>query len=184
MRLETERLVLRMPDADDVRAVQIAIQMTLDDLARWMPQALKGQTQAQTRAYIFTQMALFVQDQNLTFGLFGKESGACLGMIELGIRIPQLPSFELSYWTRSDVMGQGFMTEAGQAILSFAFGTLHARRVFARCEGGNLAAGKLAEKIGLKQEGILLNDALSVDQTTPVDTVIYGLTPRQWQGGA
>ncbi len=168
-------MVLRLPQPDDVRAVQMAIAMTLPELARWMPRAAKGQTQAQTRAYIYTQMALFVQDETLSFGMFGRESGACLGMVELSSSVPRIPSWELAFWTRSDVAGQGLMSEAAGALLDFARDKLRARRVFLRCEPENLGARRVARKIGLLEEGCLKNDALGV-HGEPVDTMIYGVS--------
>ena len=168
-------MILRLPQPDDVRAVQMAIGLTLPELARWMPRAAKGQTQAQTRAYVYTQMALFVQDQTLSFGMFGRESGACLGMVELSSSVPRIPSWELAFWTRSDVTGQGLMSEAAGAVLDFGSSKLKARRVFLRCEPENLGARKVAENIGLALEGHLKNDAIGV-YGDPVDTLIYGVS--------
>lgn len=175
--IETERLVLRLPHPEDVRAMHVAITISLAELARWMPRALKGQTQKQTRDYIYTQMALFVQDENYLFGMFGKESGAFLGSVELGVRIPKIPSYELGFWVRSDVTGRGYGREAVQALTDYAFDKLKANRVFLRCEADNKASQKVAEACGFVQEAHLRNDALAVDNRTPVDTLVYGLVP-------
>lgn len=176
--IETERMLLRLPHPEDVRGMQLAIAMSLEDLARWMPRALKGQTQKQTRDYVYTQMALFVQDENYLFGMFGKESGAFLGSVELGVRIPKIPSYEVGFWVRSDVTGKGYAREAVKAVTDYAFDKLKANRVFLRCEADNLGSQKVAEAAGFVKEAHLRNDALAVDNRTPVDTLVYGLVPE------
>ncbi|MCP5405316.1 MAG: GNAT family N-acetyltransferase [Pseudomonadaceae bacterium] len=176
--LETEHFTLRLPHPEDIRAMQLAISMSLPELARWMPRALKGQTQKQTRDYIYTQMALFVQDENYLFGMFGKESGAFLGSVELGVRIPKIPSYEVGFWVRSDVTGKGYAREAVAAVTDYAFDKLKAKRVFLRCEADNIGSQKVAEACGFTKEAHLRNDALAVDNRTPVDTLVYGMVPE------
>lgn len=179
--LESERLNLRLPHPEDVRPMHLAISMSLPELARWMPRACKGQTQKQTRDYVYTQMALFVQDENYLFGLFTKSTGAFVGSVELAPKLRKIPSYELGYWIRSDVASQGYATEAVTAITAYAIEKLHANRVFLRCEPDNIGSQRVAEKSGFLKEAHLKNDALAVDNTTPVDTLIYGLTPPDWQ---
>jgi RimJ/RimL family protein N-acetyltransferase len=179
--LETNHYYLRLPHPEDLRAVHLAVQMSLPELARWMPRALKGQTQRQTRDMIYSQMALFVQDDNYQFGIFGKTSNACLGLIELMPRVPKLPSFELGFWTRSDTAGRGVMTEAALFLSAYAFDKMKAKRVFLRCEPANLGSRRVAAKCGYIEEGRLRNDALSVDNHTPVDTLVLAHTPDTWQ---
>ena len=60
---------------------------------------------------------------------------------------------ELGYWLGPDHWGQGIMTEAGQAVVAFAFARgetrLHAERF-----ADNGASGKVLEKLGLKPTGV------------------------------
>jgi RimJ/RimL family protein N-acetyltransferase len=179
--LETDRLMMRLPHPEDVRPMHLAIAMSLPELARWMPRACKGQTQKQTRDYVYTQMALFVQDENYMFGLFAKSTGAFVGAVELGPKIRKIPSYELGYWIRSDVAGQGYTTEAVTALTDYGFEKLHANRIFLRTEPDNIGSQRVAEKCGYLKEARLKNDALSVDNQTPVDTLVYGLTPESWK---
>lgn len=178
--LESERLLIRLPHPEDVRPMHLAISMSLPDLARWMPRACKGQTQRQTRDYVYTQMALFVQDENYMFGLFTKSTGAFIGAVELAPKIRKIPSYEVGYWIRSDVAGQGYATEAIKALTAYGMEKLQAGRLFLRTEPDNIGSQRVAEKCGYLKEAHLRNDALSVDNTTAVDTLIYGLTPESW----
>lgn len=58
------------------------------------------------------------------------------------------------YW------GQGYMTEAVQAILAFGFRTLHAQRIFAECQPPNIASARVMEKAGMRYEGRILVDGV------------------------
>lgn len=178
--LETPRLVLRLPHPSDVRTVHGAICDSMDELKQFMPAALKGQTQRQTRDYIYTQMALFVQDEVMMFALFERATQECVGVIELALRVPRIPSYEVSFWIRTPASGRGYMSEALAAVTRWAFETLKAQRVFLRCEPANVACQRTAEHVGFFREGWLKNDAISVDGRTPVDTLIYGHTPVSW----
>lgn len=179
--IETERLKLRLLRPEDLRPVQWAIQQSLPELARWMPRAIKGQTQRQTRNYIYTQMALFVEDENYVFGVFDRVTEDFYGIVELGPRVKQIPSYELGFWIRSDVASRGLTTESVHAVVDYAFDKMRAKRVFLRCEPENLGSRKVAEKVGLLQEAWLKNDALGADGREVVDTLVYGQTPEGWE---
>lgn len=176
--LETERLVLRLPHPEDVRTIQLGLKLSEDDMAPWMPGTLH-RTQKQTREYVYTQMALFAQDENYLFGVFGRDTGAFMGMAELGPRVPRIPSFEISYWVRSDLANRGYMTEAVAALAGHAFEHHKANRVFVRTAPENTASIRVAQKTGFLKEAHLRNDALGADGK-PCDTVIYGHTAQSW----
>src|SRR5690606_25222716 len=125
----------------------------------------------------------FVQDENYVFGLFrddGLGGEECLGIAELGPRVREIPSYELGFWVRSDTAGQGLATEALSELLDYAFTKLKAKRVFMRCEPENIPSRRVAEKIGLKQEAWLKNDALGPDGRTVTDTMVFGLTDQDY----
>jgi RimJ/RimL family protein N-acetyltransferase len=60
---------------------------------------------------------------------------------------------EIGWAFRHDCQGRGYATEAGQALLAYAFGALKAHRVIATCQPENMASWRVAEKLGLRREG-------------------------------
>ena len=44
----------------------------------------------------------------------------------------------------------------GKALLDFGFGNLNLHRIIAHCDAENAASYKLMEKIGMRQEGLLI----------------------------
>ncbi|MBW3594285.1 MAG: GNAT family N-acetyltransferase [Actinobacteria bacterium] len=60
----------------------------------------------------------------------------------------------LGYWVRSDLAGQGIATEAGRAVVDFAFGTVKLHRLELVAAVHNPASNRVAEKLGFQFEGI------------------------------
>lgn len=64
-------------------------------------------------------------------------------------------SGELSFWIDESASGRGYITEAGQAILNFAFAKLGLNRICAYHMVRNTGSAKVLCRLGLQQEGIL-----------------------------
>jgi RimJ/RimL family protein N-acetyltransferase len=64
--------------------------------------------------------------------------------------VPQ--THEIGWALGHDHQGKGYATEAGQALLAYAFGPLKAHRVIATCQPENRASWHVAEKLGLRRE--------------------------------
>lgn len=60
---------------------------------------------------------------------------------------------ELGYWLDAAVWGQGFASEAGQAVMAFAFGHVGLQRVIAGHAADNLASGKVLARLGFVDIG-------------------------------
>jgi ribosomal-protein-alanine N-acetyltransferase len=64
-------------------------------------------------------------------------------------------SAELGFWIDEASSGKGYVTEAGDAALDFAFGPLALNRVCAYCMVRNPASGRVLARLGFRQEGLL-----------------------------
>ena len=82
----------------------------------------------------------------------------------IGIGRPSRPSspgdLDFGYALKRRYWGQGYMTEAVQALLVLGFRTLHAQRIIAECRPPNIAAARVMEKAGMRYEGRFLVDAI------------------------
>jgi RimJ/RimL family protein N-acetyltransferase len=61
----------------------------------------------------------------------------------------------MGVWIGVDWWGRGYATEASQTVLQFGFEVLSLNRIYAHHMLRNPASGRVLEKIGMKQEGIL-----------------------------
>jgi ribosomal-protein-alanine N-acetyltransferase len=87
------------------------------------------------------QMQIFIQtEEGIIIGTGGfKGRPDTSGMVDLGYGIA--PAYQ----------GQGYATEAGAALIAWAFAQPRTRRVFADCLATNSASARVLAKIGLRQ---------------------------------
>ena len=62
---------------------------------------------------------------------------------------------ELSYWIGRPHWGRGYATEAASAVVAYGFEQLGLHRVFATSLARNIASGRVLEKMGMREEGVL-----------------------------
>lgn len=84
-----------------------------------------------------------------------KETGRVIGTISFIWIEYEHGSAELGYSLGQPYWGNGYMTEALDAMLDFAFDTLHLNRVEAQFDVRNAASGRVMQKVGMKKEGVL-----------------------------
>ncbi|MCI4660526.1 MAG: GNAT family N-acetyltransferase [Neomegalonema sp.] len=89
-------------------------------------------------------------------GIFYHETGALIGGITLEhIRHGAAQSAALGYWLGREFTGAGFMTEALQASVAYAFDDLDLSRLEAACLPENAPSRRLLERCGFHEEATL-----------------------------
>ena len=74
-----------------------------------------------------------------------------------------MPKVEIGYWVRKQFAGQGYVTEAVNAVTDFAFRVFEAKRVEIRMDDDNVLSSRVAERCGFELEGILRNERRKLD---------------------
>jgi ribosomal-protein-alanine N-acetyltransferase len=149
------RVYLRRPrDADwkdwsSLRAASRAF------LTPWEP---TWPNDALTRAAFRRRLRQYTQDWRegsaYNFLIFRGHGDALLGGINLSnVRRGIVQGGSLGYWIGGPYARQGYMSEAMQCMLSFAFEHLDLHRVEAACLPDNAASRALLRKSGFRQEG-------------------------------
>ncbi|WP_135553903.1 GNAT family N-acetyltransferase [Paenibacillus cymbidii] len=160
---ESERLLIRAPLPNDGRQVNEAVRESIDELRPWMPWAQSVPTAAQSEANIRHARLHFLQRTDMRLLLFAKANGQLIGSSGLHQIDWRVRRFEIGYWLRTSCTGQGYMTEAVEAIAQFAIGQLAANRIVIRCDERNEKSSRVAERLGFKLEGIVRHDELDVE---------------------
>ncbi|WP_086348634.1 GNAT family N-acetyltransferase [Candidatus Enterococcus clewellii] len=120
----------------------------------------------------------FVKDPLGKYGIELKENGKMIGSIDL--RVDEVNrSAEIGYTLNKAYWGQGIVAEAGQALLQLGFEKLNLVRIFAKYDSDNPNSGKVMDKLGMKEEGVLPNARINKGKI--VTDVIKGLTIRDWE---
>jgi RimJ/RimL family protein N-acetyltransferase len=99
-------------------------------------------------------------------------SGTLVGMI--GLRIAP-PKASMGYVVAPAHQNRGYATEAARAIASWAISQEAIHRVWAVCDTGNAASGRVLEKIGMRREGTLRRWMYHSGSTTPTDCDCYAI---------
>ncbi len=169
---ETERLLLRAPRAGDGKAVNDAILESLDTLRPWMPWVHPVPTVTDTETHSRRMAARFITREDLALYLFRKSDGLFVGGSGLHRIDWAVPRFEIGYWVRASLEGQGYITEAVNGITRFAFDLLDALRVEIRCDARNTRSAAVARRAGYTLDGCLRADDLTTDGQ-PRDTLVF-----------
>ena len=116
-----------------------------------------------------------------------RETGEVIGDLSVVAADMRSERAELGYCLAQAFWGRGVMTEALTAVLAFLFGEVGFSRVEAKYATANAASGRVLEKCGMKQEGILRRYVrlLSTDEWT--DVAIRAVLREEWRrtaGGA
>jgi len=160
---ETDRLWLRCARAGDGAALNAAIIESITQLRQWMPWAREMPTSEQSEAYSRHAQANFLLRSDLTLRMLRKSDGLMVGSTGLHPRDWDVPSFEIGYWVRTSLAGQGYATEAVRGVTAFAIRHLQSRRIQIRCDAENLRSQRVALAAGYVLESISVNDCRTCD---------------------
>jgi ribosomal-protein-alanine N-acetyltransferase len=156
LKLETERMTLRPPMHNDFRPWVALRSASREFLTPWEPAWSAdhlGRKAFSNRVYwanrsinAGTAMPLF---------LVRREDSMLLGAITLdNIRRGPAMAGTLGYWTGETFARRGYMREAIETVVHYAFTHLELSRIEAACLPENVASRGLLEATGFKYEGV------------------------------
>jgi len=152
--LLSARLRLRAPRRGDSGPLHEAIEETLDQLVPWLPWARPGHSRAETRRYLRAARAAWARRTSFEFVIETVGGGTVLGVTSLHRVDWMRRSAGIGYWIRRSRFGNGFATEACEAVLGHAFDALRINRVEALVALANKPSQRVVEKLGFTREGV------------------------------
>lgn len=155
--LATKRLRICSAKPGDGPALNRAIKESFPELSRWLPWATRIPSVEETENYARDTTAKFIQRQDYCFRIHLSGKRAPIGCVGLHPRDPAVPSYEIGYWLHSAHTGNGYMTEAVQALAIWARDVAGARRILIRAQTKNRASWSIPKRLGFKFEGIHRN---------------------------
>jgi RimJ/RimL family protein N-acetyltransferase len=182
--IATERLVLRPPEAGDGLHLLPALTESLPQLRRFLaslPWVAAEQTPESVERWCRNAQANFLARKDLPFLIFERAGGDLLGACGLHRTEWETPKTEVGYWIRSSRAGQGFVTEAVDALCGYAFAHLAAVRVELIVDEENIASRRVADRCRFRLEGTLRSERRAPDGTLR-NTCIYARFPNPSQG--
>jgi ribosomal-protein-serine acetyltransferase len=154
--IRTPRLLIRPKQVGDGEITSAAVAETWDELHKWMRWAENADAFSAESMEIRNRhvMASFILREGIE--LIGIEAATGTAVIWCGLHDIdwQGRQCDTGYWVRQSAQGQGFATEAANALVRYAFGALGMRRIGLTHSGGNEASRRIAERLGFSFEGI------------------------------
>jgi RimJ/RimL family protein N-acetyltransferase len=146
MILETERLILREMNLDDLD--NLFKVLSDPETMKFYPKPCDRST---TKLWIERNMQRYIQQGIGLWGVILKENNQLIG--DCGLvrqKIDDVTEVEIGYHVRRDLWGQGLATEAAQACLNYGFKQLSCDKLIGLIRPGNIASRRVAEKNGMR----------------------------------
>ena len=176
--LFTERLLLRdftEGDWPDLYAIE-----SDSEVARY--QTFEPRSPADAQIYVQHAVAEARTSPRHTYDLAIVErcSDHLIGRCGLHLANPQLREGMVWYTLLRARWGRGIIPEAVRCLLDFGFVELKLHRVWADCDPRNRPSYRVLEKLGMRREGLLCENAWVKGEWT--DSLIYAILDHEWQG--
>lgn len=163
LRLKTDRLVMRAPGPEDVDRLTDLIGDY--EVTKWLAQV--PWPYRRDHALEWLAMANDADSGDLILAIDNGEG--LIGGIGLA-SWREKPT--IGYWLGKPYWAQGFMSEAVEAMLAFAFEDLDATEIFASVFDHNIASLRLQERFGFKVTGRNLDHSLARGNAVPGVTTV------------
>lgn len=156
VRVETERMTLRLPEHGDWRQWSEVREASAEFLVKWEP--VWANDHLTRRAFtnrVYWAQRAEAQGQALPMLLVRRSDNQLLGALTLdNIRRGPAQTGTFGYWIGEPFARQGYMREAILALTHHAFTRLDLSRLEAACLPENVASRGVLEKCGFKYEGV------------------------------
>jgi RimJ/RimL family protein N-acetyltransferase len=167
--IETARLRLRRLVPGDLAALH-AIQ-SREDVTRWLYWGPRDEDEV--RAGLAAHIARPSEEGVvLAIDLNGELIGTA------NVVFAEYRQGELGFTLHPDYQGHGYATEAAEAIVELAFGTFGVHRVCASVEPRNTASVRVLERLGMRKEAHLIENAWVKGQWS--SEAVYAILDREW----
>jgi len=156
LRIDTDRLTLRLPRHADFRSWSALRSASRDFLAPWEPAWASDHLsrKAFTNRVYWAHRAIS-QGSAVPLFIHLREGEVLLGAITLdNIRRGPAQAGTLGYWIGESHARHGYMRETIEAVVHYAFRSLDLSRIEAACLPENAASRGVLEKTGFKYEGV------------------------------
>lgn len=171
---ETPRLIIRKPQLDDAVIINKAINRSLHALQKWEPWS-KDPRLSVTQDFIKKAIHSWNTPSQNDFPMIVEEKNTNTIICVTGFNDksdPLVPYYEIGYWIDSKYSGNGYVTEAVNAITRLAFDKFSAVRVQIASQEENYKSIAVAKRCGFEKEATLKRSRKDCISGEPKNTII------------
>ncbi|HEY0172195.1 MAG TPA: GNAT family N-acetyltransferase [Pyrinomonadaceae bacterium] len=171
---ETE---LRLIEPHHAEALNALIEGSLEHIREWSAWLKRERSIENTHDFIRRNMARMGGGEG--YGLAIWHRGEMAGQVEYNYFDRDNRKTELGYWLGASFQGRGLVTKSCRALIDHAFGDLDLNRVEMRCAVENVRSRRIPERLGFRQEGVLVRAEWMHDHFH--DLVVYAVLADEWR---
>lgn len=156
VQIDTERLILRLPQHADFRAWSTLRYESQDFLTPWEPTWAPDHLSRKSYANrVYWSQRSANEGTALPLFLVRRSDQQLMGAITLDpIRRGPAQTATMGYWIGQQFAREGYMSEAILALVHYAFVSLDLSRIESACLPDNVPSRGALEKCGFKYEGV------------------------------
>lgn len=177
LKLETNRLLLRPVAPSDITSIQRSA--SAREIADTMISIPHPYPDGEAARYIAREQAAVELGHSVSFVIERKSGAEFCGIISIREIEQEHSQAELSFWLAVEAWGQGYMSEALQPVLQVGFQDLDLNRLYAYHMVRNPGSGKVLQRNGFVQEGILRQRVRKWEVFE--DVKLWAILRRDWQ---
>ena len=176
--IRTERLLLRLWRETDAPMLKTGIDANLEHLRAWVPWAMHEPSSLQAiEERIGRFQRSFKGGTEWLYAVLSADESALYGGAGLHARIGA-GALEIGYWLQQAWVGNGYATEAVQALTAAAFSLPAIERVEIRCDPRNTKSAAIPKRLGFRHETTMHNES-ATPSGAPRDTMVWALTRQK-----
>ena len=158
LRIETERLILRPLQLDDVDdLLQYQSNPEIVRYIPWPPRTLAQVKEAAEKTIDTGKFDLVEDNDYIVLVWELKSTGQVIGQSNMGLVSKENKASNIGWVTHQDFQRQGYAFEATRALLAYAFNNFDLHRVIADIDTRVPESAALAEKLGMRREATYLD---------------------------
>jgi RimJ/RimL family protein N-acetyltransferase len=174
--IATPRLLIRPLTAADAPAVYAY--QSRPDVCRYIPYSPRTLDQVSERISA-ARSTLDEPGQAVVLGVVRRDDDVLVGDVMLAWTSRKHGSGEIGYVLNPAYFGNGYATEAANAMLSLGFDGLGLHRIIARVDARNSASAAVLQRLGMRQEAYLRENEWFKDEWT--DEIDFALLADEWR---
>jgi RimJ/RimL family protein N-acetyltransferase len=176
--IRTARLLLRPLAPADAAAVHAY--QSREDVCRYIPYAPRSLDEVTERLRSAQNRSTLDEDgQAILLAIVVADSGQLVGDVMLAWTSRRHRSGEIGYVLNPDYGGNGYATEAAEALLRLGFEGLDLHRIVARVDARNGPSVGVLRRIGMRQEAHLVENEWFKGEWT--DELDFALLAAEWR---
>lgn len=176
--LETERLILRKLTRKD--AADIYEYASDPEVPKYMLWDVHKSIEDSKNFIRFT-LGRYRKDEAGEWGIVLKETGKLIGCISFVSCDTKNKRGEVGYVLNRNYWGKGYMPEAAERLIEFAFSEMELNRVECFHFDANEKSGRVMQKAGMTYEGMARQKVFAKEKFW--DVKMYGILKEEWEKG-